>query len=85
MTTTTPPQVRVAIYTRKSTDEGLEQEFNSLDAQREAALAYIANRRHLGWMPSRMLMTTGDSPAATWSARRSNGCSGISPAGRLIA
>ena len=33
--------VRCAIYTRKSTEEGLEQNFNSLDAQREAALAYI--------------------------------------------
>jgi DNA invertase Pin-like site-specific DNA recombinase len=41
--------IRVAIYTRKSTEEGLDQEFNSLDAQREAALAYIANRRHLHW------------------------------------
>jgi DNA invertase Pin-like site-specific DNA recombinase len=41
--------VRCAIYTRKSTDEGLEQEFNSLDAQREACLAYIACQRHEGW------------------------------------
>jgi DNA invertase Pin-like site-specific DNA recombinase len=49
MTTNDQPLVRVAIYTRKSTEEGLEQEFNSLDAQREAALAYIANRRHLHW------------------------------------
>jgi len=49
MTTAVPSLVRVAIYTRKSTEEGLEQEFNSLDAQREAALAYIANRRHLNW------------------------------------
>ncbi len=49
MTTATVPLVRVAIYTRKSTEDGLEQEFNSLDAQREAALTYIGNRRHLGW------------------------------------
>jgi site-specific DNA recombinase len=35
------PVVRCAVYTRKSTEEGLEQEFNSLDAQREAAEAYI--------------------------------------------
>src|SRR5947207_1604364 len=41
--------VRCAIYTRKSTEEGLEQEFNSLDAQREAAEAYIASQRHEGW------------------------------------
>ena len=41
--------MRCAIYTRKSTEEGLEQEFNSLDAQREAAEAYIKSQRHLGW------------------------------------
>ncbi len=41
--------VRCAIYTRKSTDEGLDQEFNSLDAQREAAQAYIASQQHAGW------------------------------------
>jgi len=41
--------VRCAIYTRKSTDEGLDQEFNSLDAQREAAEAYIASQRGEGW------------------------------------
>jgi site-specific DNA recombinase len=40
---------RCAIYTRKSTEEGLEQEFNSLDAQREAGEAYIASQRHEGW------------------------------------
>ena len=39
-----PKSVRCAIYTRKSTEEGLDQEFNSLDAQRESAEAYIANR-----------------------------------------
>ena len=42
-------KVRCAIYTRKSTEEGLEQEFNSLHAQREAAEAYIKSQRHLGW------------------------------------
>src|SRR5262245_9597941 len=44
--------MRCAVYTRKSTEEGLEQEFNSLDAQREAALAYIASQRHDGWLAS---------------------------------
>ncbi len=38
-----------AIYTRKSSDEGLEQDFNSLDAQREACEAYIASQKHEGW------------------------------------
>ena len=41
--------VRCAIYTRKSTEEGLEQEFNSLDAQRESAEACIASQKELGW------------------------------------
>ena len=41
--------VRCAIYSRKSTEEGLDQEFNSLDAQREAAEAYIQSQKHLGW------------------------------------
>ena len=47
----TPPAkvVRCAIYTRKSVVEGLEQESNSLDAQREAAEAFIASQRHEGW------------------------------------
>jgi len=40
---------RCAIYTRKSTEEGLEQEFNSLGAQREAGEAYITSPRHEGW------------------------------------
>src|SRR5215469_10843021 len=44
-----PKTVRCAIYTRKSTEEGLDQEFNSLDAQREAAQAYIASQQHEGW------------------------------------
>jgi site-specific DNA recombinase len=42
-------RIRCAIYTRKSTEEGLEQEFNSLQAQREAAEAYIKSQKHLGW------------------------------------
>lgn len=41
--------VRCAIYTRKSSEDGLEQEFNSLHAQREACLNYIASQRHEGW------------------------------------
>ncbi len=44
------PKVRCAIYTRKSTEEGLDQEFNSLDAQREACESYIASQRHEGWV-----------------------------------
>jgi site-specific DNA recombinase len=42
-------KIRCAIYTRKSSEEGLEQEFNSLDAQREACEAFIKSQRHEGW------------------------------------
>ena len=44
-----PQPLRCAIYTRKSTEEGLNQPFNSLEAQREAAEAYILSQRHAGW------------------------------------
>lgn len=42
-------QVRCAVYTRKSSEEGLDQAFNSLDAQRQAGLDYIKSQRHEGW------------------------------------
>jgi DNA invertase Pin-like site-specific DNA recombinase len=45
----TPRRLRCAIYTRKSSEEGLDMEFNSLDAQREACEAYIASQRSEGW------------------------------------
>ena len=41
--------IRCAIYTRKSTEEGLDQDFNSLHAQRESAEAYIKSQAHEGW------------------------------------
>jgi site-specific DNA recombinase len=52
---TDPKTQRCAIYTRKSSEEGLEQSFNSLDAQREACEAYILSQRHEGWrmLPAR--------------------------------
>ena len=40
-----------AVYTRKSSEEGMEQEFNSLQAQREAGAAYIKSQQHEGWRP----------------------------------
>ena len=43
-------KIRCAIYTRKSSEEGLEQEFNSLHAQRESCAAYIASQKHEGWV-----------------------------------
>ncbi|MCJ7527090.1 MAG: recombinase family protein, partial [Methyloceanibacter sp.] len=42
-------KMRCAIYTRKSSEEGLEQAFNSLDAQREACEAFIVSQKHEGW------------------------------------
>ena len=49
MATSAPRRLRCAIYTRTSTEEGLDQAFNSLDAQREACAAYILSQRHEGW------------------------------------
>ena len=51
--------IRCAIYTRKSTEEGLEQAFNSLDAQREACIAYVASQRQEGWVLSPELYDDG--------------------------
>ena len=46
-------RVRYAIYTRKSSEEGLDQEFNSLDAQYDACKAYVASQKHEGWSLNR--------------------------------
>ena len=66
------PVRRCAIYTRKSSDEGLEQDFNSLDAQREACDAYIQSQAGEGWKPVRSTYDDGgysggsmDRPALT--------------------
>ena len=52
-------RIACAIYTRKSTDEGLEKEFNSLDAQREACEAYITSQKHAGWTAVRDMYDDG--------------------------
>src|SRR4051812_33252691 len=49
MTTASTKKVRCAIYTRVSTEQGLEQDFNSLDAQYDASQAYIRSQQHAGW------------------------------------
>ncbi len=67
-------RVRCAIYTRKSTEEGLEQAFNSLDAQREAAEAYIQSQKHVGWTLVETRSMTVALAAATWSVPRCNSC-----------
>jgi DNA invertase Pin-like site-specific DNA recombinase len=50
MTQKTVRPIRCAVYTRKSTEEGLDSDFNSLDAQREAGEAYVASQRNEGWI-----------------------------------
>ncbi|WP_223618961.1 recombinase family protein [Lysobacter sp. ESA13C] len=57
------PITRCAIYARKSTRKGLEREYNTIEAQRDAALAYIASQRGRGWVP---IATVYDDPG--WSA-----------------
>jgi site-specific DNA recombinase len=57
--------VRCAIYTRKSSEEGLEQEFNSLQAQREACDAFIDSQRHEGWVCQRAAYDDGGFSGAT--------------------
>src|ERR1700740_1545405 len=58
-------RVRCAIYTRKSSEEGLEQEFNSLQAQREACEAFIDSQRHEGWVCQRAAYDDGGFSGAT--------------------
>src|ERR1017187_3412331 len=72
--------VRCAIYTRKSTGEGLDRDFNSLDAQREAAEAFILSQRGEGLvaLPERY------DGGGIWSAWLSSGCSRTSAPARSI-
>ena len=63
-------KLRCAVYTRKSSEEGLDQEFNSLDAQRDACEAYIASQKAEGWVRVRDHYDDGASPAPRWNARR---------------
>ncbi len=66
MTADRPKRLRCAIYTRKSSEEGLEQAFNSLDAQREACEAYIKSQAGEGW---RLIRTRYDD-AHQWVTKR---------------
>ena len=58
-------RVRCAMYTRKSSEEGLQQEFNSLRAQREACEAFINSQRHEGWVCVRAAYDDGGFSGAT--------------------
>lgn len=64
-----PTNVRCAVYTRKSSEEGLEQSFNSLHAQREACEAYVLSQRHEGWQLIAEPMTMAASLVAPWSGQ----------------
>ena len=86
--------LRSAIYTRVSTEEGLEQDFNSLDAQREACAAYIKSQAHEGWRLVRDRYDDGgfsggsmDRPALQKlliDALAVNESAGLSTAGRYV-
>jgi site-specific DNA recombinase len=79
MTTKPTKRVRCAVYTRVSTEYGLDQEFNSLDAQHEAAEAYIRSQAHDGWTLIRTRYDDGGySGGSTERARRCSGCWRIS-------
>ena len=67
---------RCAVYTRKSSEEGLEQEFNSLHAQREACEAYIKSQRHEGWTCLPQGYDDGGLSGRRWSVRP---CCSFSP------
>ncbi len=69
-----PARLRCAIYTRKSTEEGLEQDFNSLDAQREAAEAFIQSQRREGWIALPERYDDGGFTGANMDLPRCNGC-----------
>ena len=58
-------RIRCAIYTRKSSDDGLEQDFNSLDAQHEACSAYIASQKQEGWVATKTRYDDGGISGAT--------------------
>ncbi len=68
-----PKTIRCAIYTRKSTEEGLDQQFNSLDAQREAAEAYIRSQKCEGWKSFTTVTTTEASQVEISNGQRSSG------------
>lgn len=69
-------QIRCAIYTRKSTDEGLNQDFNSLDAQREAAEAYIHSQAGEGWLAQPELCDDGGYKGRKHGAARPEAAAG---------
>ena len=74
---------RCAIYTRKSSEEGLEQQFNSLAAQREACEAYIRSQRHEGWILARTRYDDGGFSGGTMERPGLRGLLADIQAGRI--
>ena len=69
-----PKTLRCAIYTRKSSEEGLEQEFNSLRAQREACESFIRSQQGEGWKLIKTHYDDGGFSAEPWSAPPFSDC-----------
>jgi len=67
-------RLRCAIYTRKSSEEGLEQAFNSLDAQREACAAFILSQKHEGWTVLPTLYDDGGFSGAAYTSSFGRRC-----------
>jgi hypothetical protein len=82
MTLEKPTAKRCAVYTRKSSEEGLEQDFNSLHAQREACEAFIKSQKSEGWRLIETAYDDGGLSGGTLERPPCSGCSPISPAGR---
>ena len=78
-----PNRKRCAIYTRKSSEEGLEQEFNSLAAQREACEAYIRSQHHEGWILARTRYDDGGFSGGTMERPALQGLLADIRAGRI--
>src|SRR5499427_298981 len=74
-------RVRCAIYTRKSSEEGLDQEFNSLQAQRETCEAFIKSQRHDGWVCLPACYDDGGFSARRWIGQLCKACSSTSRQG----
>ena len=75
MKTASDKPVRCAIYTRKSTEQGLEQDFNSLDSQYDAAQAFIRSQTHAGWTLLRAKYDDGGFSGGNLTGRPCSGCS----------
>ena len=75
---------RCALYTRKSSEEGLDQEFNSLDAQREACEAYVKSQASEGWRPIDANYDDGGISGGTMDALHCNACWLTSPLAKLM-